>query len=1153
MRATGIGINGSDSKVEVVVVNAAIQSDAPSDIDELGAHERVAASIDRLIANSSGGKTIALEGKWGAGKSTVIRLLVSKCKARNTAVHQYDAWAHAGDPLRRAFLASLIDHLTNLKWLPDDRRWKANLDTLAGKRRDSEKITSPKLTAFGLWLATSLLLLPGALICLGKSLEAIFNARSIYIEPWPCALFWLGLTLSVFPLILCLGNVAYCKFVGEPRPNYLAILLNKQSTIEKISVTESGDQTTIEFQHFFNEIVNSALGADATRKLVLVIDNLDRMNVELVENVWSLLQSFVDMSQFAAESWHARLWIIVPIAAPPDSAGSEALGPHFNAPFLDKIFQARFKLPPPILKNWRPYLGSRLAAAIPAMSVEERERVVNVFLAASDIAKFPTPRELVLFVNQLVVFAEQWKDEFALDVGAAYLAEQVDTHLPLLIEGRLPRASVQRLLNIDLKAAYACIYFNTGDSADALDLLQRPLATSLVLNAGVQELARNLKQHESFAHVLLGVLAELVPQLRNDALSKCVAAICTVASANQLIDGRKDAEKSPAVEAIESLLVSEARACVRQLETSILFSSWIVGLLDCLKSSRHYEQLVSEVQTKLETFRSYSSDELASLEKEGRKEYLTQTLNGLLNVAELGARLEISESDISVPAVDAGFARLLHDLGDSVSEGLVRKLNPVNGELGATQYIAKEIVSGDFSSVDTACLNWLRLRGGDVLTTVVRAMETLGEQSDSVTPRYSLRITEAFFRLLSEGASFPRSFDNEITESFAKLIAPCLSDDGYDAAADLILIAIMSCEVGSEDSMKAQVGILGLASFFQDPSTNPKLLNALKARITLRNLAGWLFNWSCVSPGLGALASAYFQPRATLNSHLLELDVSSLDAVDNLCSAIGDYKGVDQFISLRSDNPALLAAIKAHVSDFKKWRWLDRVIRTSGADADLGEVLRVACDELRSLRTEDWLPARYNSWQVSLAHAVRDRGLDPGLSRSGDLVRSQLDRSAGGETVSWPADHLWRFASLQKRAVLSSICGLELDRAFGEGSHVLEAGYWALANRFLTRAIEVSDSERARNCVVIAIERIDPAALSWLKVALVDSARLQDLVREKAFREACYEKIRAGLSMPKISIESASALRSVKSEITRLVRKNNKKQRGRAKKSKGDF
>src|SRR5262245_59391190 len=88
--------------------------DDPSPQDEFGTHKRIAALIEREILDAKEGRSIAVVGEWGTGKSTIITLLQQRFLSSapgETHVFVYDAWSHQGDQLRRAFLDDLVASL----------------------------------------------------------------------------------------------------------------------------------------------------------------------------------------------------------------------------------------------------------------------------------------------------------------------------------------------------------------------------------------------------------------------------------------------------------------------------------------------------------------------------------------------------------------------------------------------------------------------------------------------------------------------------------------------------------------------------------------------------------------------------------------------------------------------------------------------------------------------------------------------------------------------------------------------------------------------------------------------------------------------------------------------------------------------------------
>lgn len=440
-------------------------ADSPAETDAFGSHERVAQAIADLVLNEEGGKSIALAGPWGSGKSTVIKFLAEKVRKHNNncELFVFDAWAHQGDPLRRSFLEQLVSFLMNKKWLSSDV-WQKEVEQLAGYRDETTIITEPVLTTLGTVFIILMFLTPVGYALLSKQ----------------GSLFWVGLALaSIIPVaaLVMITATAKCRKVSsEERINILGLLINKVREITKTYSFRTTNPTSIEFQKMFNRIMREAL--TGVRRLVVVIDNLDRIEASDALSVWATMRTFFEHDGNVREDWQSRFWLVVPfdpsgIARLWRRDGSdqnhdfESRQEKLSSSFIDKTFQVIFSVPRPVLSDWEAFLKQQLGNAFPSHNDESGQKDFHtIYRIYSSMGlkdgSPPTPRDIKLFVNAVGSLHRQWGDTISLPTQATYvlMRQREQDLIQQLLDPDSLSPSVKAVLGENYAQELAALHFN---------------------------------------------------------------------------------------------------------------------------------------------------------------------------------------------------------------------------------------------------------------------------------------------------------------------------------------------------------------------------------------------------------------------------------------------------------------------------------------------------------------------------------------------------------------------------------------------------------------------------------------------------------------------------------------------------------------------
>lgn len=236
-------------------------SDQPIETDEISqtkfGHEGIAETIKNIIISCPTRFTIGLFGKWGTGKTTIINRLKNKLQNEKIAVVEFDVWKHEGDALRRTFLKEIVKQLKENKQISENFELTDKLDKTISREFQSE-----------FSFDVSKLKYP-----IGMGLAALGAGLVLY---W----FWpqhLGTYLSHI-------------FGGSLIAGILVLVLQQAITAEKITSATDRFQDPHEFETEFKNIITKI----SNRKLLVIIDNLDRTHHEKAVELLSTIKTFLE-------------------------------------------------------------------------------------------------------------------------------------------------------------------------------------------------------------------------------------------------------------------------------------------------------------------------------------------------------------------------------------------------------------------------------------------------------------------------------------------------------------------------------------------------------------------------------------------------------------------------------------------------------------------------------------------------------------------------------------------------------------------------------------------------------------------------------------------------------------------------------------------
>ena len=463
-------------------------------------HEKIANTLYEIIKKeSSEGVTIGLEGGWGSGKSTVVSILKQKLKSDpNVVFFYFDAWAHEGDPLRRVFLEALIDQVGDNNLCLNDIK-----ERVSNRKRVSKIESKQTITSLGKRFALSAIFVPLGAAIISDTASHI-GLQNLYGINW---VFIAGLLLVLAP-----GWVAlYYYFILNQKDisKWMFIQGESESTVTQ-EISEDEERSSIEFEKYFCKIINAIFQKNTECKLLIVVDNLDRVDAKDSLKIWSTLQTFLQRRSNDGNSnlQYSKIWTLVPYDEEglanlwrQQSNGDQSPGKECASinnekseinvcakSFFDKCFQLRVEVPKLILSGWESFSVENINIALTGWGQNDKDVILNVLKWTRDgVNDIPTPREIKTYINQVGLLRLHCDITISTTAIAYYAVQKYmrfQTNKEIerkIISNQLPLPSDKKLFDKGLSSEISGILFGVSTEKGQQLLLEPMIEKTLTL------------------------------------------------------------------------------------------------------------------------------------------------------------------------------------------------------------------------------------------------------------------------------------------------------------------------------------------------------------------------------------------------------------------------------------------------------------------------------------------------------------------------------------------------------------------------------------------------------------------------------------------------------------------------------------------------
>lgn len=489
-------------------------------------HRKTAKAIANAIEGFQGQTfMIGLEGKWGAGKSTIIELMHKELEnsGKKYQVFNFDLWSNQTSNFKRALLETLLNWVEKQKCLSAksvglNTKECKNINCIRDKIRGSLIYTHTKnhkiFDGFGVISFLFIFLLP---FIYSWTAPSVFRYDPVPIFTYFC------IFLIVAFYILAIIKGAW-DFFQKKESNFVEAvssgieIFSKDPKIiydEKIIKEENPSQS--EFYQTFREILD--IYQTSSTKVVIVIDNIDRLTKASLTEAWSVIHAMMYSSE-KIDQTSQNVIIVVPynkdhvLSAFDSEMGIPDNKSNFlNNDIIRKTFDCVFHVSPPVLSDASRFFEVKFKEALFGNDDGCSYQIYKIFeLSVAKQLDPATPRQIIHFINEITTIKEQWEKIPLPDIAVFVANSEILYSNPSLL--RQPKTITQAYRDLansqNLDKNLAGLAYNVDPE----------LALQILLSNEIEDLLTQPYSRELRDLMSLPGVVEILPTILNENAEK---------------------------------------------------------------------------------------------------------------------------------------------------------------------------------------------------------------------------------------------------------------------------------------------------------------------------------------------------------------------------------------------------------------------------------------------------------------------------------------------------------------------------------------------------------------------------------------------------------------------------------------------------------